>query len=205
MPSLFYLVSLFAFGTQVVLSKSDFFKFTVADVKQCEPVLLTFTGDDFRGKSGAIASLKVLPFNGTAVSVAVPSVNVTDTGVMVSFFPVGENVTFVATLDDSTGDNASRVSDILRVQPGPTSDCVPPPSTAPRTFSLQGVDDPLNSPRQCEPFTVKYNASMAGPPTVRFYSPTTSAFPLNLTSDDGQGTATYMMVCSHFSSTELIC
>lgn len=186
MQSLFFLVSLLAFGTQVVLADNGgSFKINIDTVRQCEPVFLNFTGSKPRS-DGDISQVQVVPVNGTAMSIPVPSVNVTDQGIQLSFIPLPTDSNFVVSLENSNGDNVSKISDLFRVQSSTNSSCLNT-TTPQKLFTL------VNEPRQCEVFTVQYDATKTSRPSIRYYRPQDSSNPVILNSDDGQGTATYLL------------
>lgn len=107
-----------------------------------------------------------------------------------SFLPIPAGSNFLTSINDDSGENLLKVSDILRVLPSPTgnSSCIPSPSR--RKFSLNAT-----TVSQCEEMVIRYNASaVARSPTVRFYNPTGSSSELNQTSDDPvQGIAKYLV------------
>ncbi|KAH8825053.1 hypothetical protein DL96DRAFT_1712085 [Flagelloscypha sp. PMI_526] len=132
MLSLFLLVLLFAFGTQVVLSDdgNKDFKVNIVNVTQCAPVFLNFTGTKPRS-DGIITQVQVVPINSTAMSVPVPQVNITDGGIQLSFLPVKADDTFVSS----------------------DTSCLVPPTNQ-KAFTL------VNEPRQCEAFTIASNGAV---------------------------------------------
>lgn len=183
-------LGILAFGSQAVLSST--FKFELSQVEQCQPVSITFVRDP---KANAVpVSLTLLPFGSQPISIPIPDAATNTSGIYVTFFPFAEGTTFMASLDDSTGENAAKVSDVIRVLPSPTGNttCLPTVRdevTSSRVFTLD------NTVSQCEDFTVSYNQSVVSiPPTVRLYSPEGPSFLLNRTSEDsGNGSATYLM------------
>jgi hypothetical protein len=177
-----------AFGSQVVLSLN--FKFELSQVEQCEPVSITFVGD--ANVNAVPMSLTLLPFGSHPISIPIPNAAANTSGVYVTFFPFAEGTTFLASLDDGAGENAAKVSDIIRVLPSPTGNTtclMPADDKVPSLFTL---DSALS---QCEEFTVTYNQSVISKsPTVRLYSPEGPSFIINRTSENpANGSATYMM------------
>ncbi|KAF9468623.1 hypothetical protein BDZ94DRAFT_1317790 [Collybia nuda] len=180
------------FGSQVVLALN--FKFELSRVEQCEPVSITLVGD--ASVSAVPMTLTLLPFGSRPISIPIPNAAANTSGIYVTFFPFAAGTTFLAALEDSFGENAAKVSDVIRVLPSPTGNatCLPttqeaeevPPTTI---FNLN------STPSQCEEFTVSYNKSIvSAAPTVRLYSPKGPSFVLNQTSEDQEsGSATYVM------------
>ena len=174
------------FGTQIV---SATLKFNLtANAQECEPFIIEFSG------SGDLtplppATLSILPFNSTAILVPITYPDLSQ-GIDLSFLPIPAGSDFITSMDDDSGENLIKVSDILRVLPSPTgnSSCMPSPS--PRKFSLNAT-----TVSQCEEMVIRYNASaVARSPTVRFYNPTGSSTELNQTSDDPvKGIAKYLV------------
>lgn len=190
---LFLVVLLFgvlAFGPQVVLSLN--FKFELSEVKQCEPVSVTFVGNS--NASAIPMWLTLVPFNSSPISIPIPNADANTSGVYVTFFPLEAGSTFVASLDDATGENVARVSDIIRVLPSPTGNttCLPTSNDAPKStpFTLKS-----STFSQCENFTLTYDRTVISrAPSVRFYNPRGPSRLLNLTTDEAAtGTATYLM------------
>ncbi|KAG6916325.1 hypothetical protein DXG01_007375 [Tephrocybe rancida] len=192
----FYLAALvfggLALGPQVVLSSLNF-TFALSEVKQCEPLSITFTGDS--NTSPTPLSLTLVPFNSQSTPVSLPISNTSSDifGVYVTFVPFPANTTFLASLDDASGENVAEVSGIVRVLPSPTGNvsCLPKRrlSTVTETFT---VDNSTFS--QCENFSVHYNPTVSHAPSVRIYNPEGPSQLLNLTNDDNTtGTATYLL------------
>lgn len=148
-------------GPQVV--QADF-KFTFnSTIRQCEPVSITFFQT---AKAKALpTSLTLLPFDSTPISIPLPNAATNSTGVTVTFLPLAAGTRFVASLDDETGDNSAKVSDIFRVFDSPTGDasCLAGAPAASNIFTLP------QTVSQCETFNVRYTS--AQPPTLRVYYP----------------------------------
>ncbi|GLB38239.1 hypothetical protein LshimejAT787_0501040 [Lyophyllum shimeji] len=184
------LFGVLAIGPQVVQSLA--FKFELSEVKQCEPVSITFVGNS--SASAVPMFLTLVPFNSSPISIPIPNAAANTSGVYVTFFPLEAGTTFVASLDDATGENVARVSDIIRVLPSPTNNttCLPASKDAakPTLFTLDN-----STFSQCENFTLTYNRTVLfRAPSIRFYSPRGPSRLLNLTSDDAAtGTATYLL------------
>ena len=180
------LLILSLFGTQIVCATLKFS--LTANAQECEPFTIEFSG------SGDLtplppATLSILPFNSTAILVPITYPDLSQ-GIDLSFLPIPAGSDFITSMDDDSGENLIKVSDILRVLPSPTgnSSCMPSPS--PRKFSLNAT-----TVSQCEEMVIRYNASaVARSPTVRFYNPTGSSTELNQTSDDPvKGIAKYLV------------
>lgn len=186
MLPLFFLFGLLALGPQVVLSASQF-KFTIGTVQQCEPVSITFSGVD---KAHPVpASLILLPFNATPIAIPIPNAATNSSGVYVTFLPLAANTQFMASLDDETGDNSAKVSDVIRVLPSPTNNasCLSTATVTTPAFTL------VDTPSQCENFTVAY-ATTRKAPTIRAFNPKGGSNPLTMVSDDTDtGRASYIM------------
>lgn len=177
-----------AFGSQVVLSSN--FKFQLSQVEQCEPVTITFVGNT--DVKAIPMLLTLVPFNSSPISIPIPNAASNTSGVYVTFVPFAAGTTFVASLDDTTGENVAQVSDVIRVLPSPTENkaCLPSlTDTTPKRFT---VDSTFS---QCEVFTVNYNRTViSSAPTVRLYSPNGPSRLLNVTTDEPEkGRATYVM------------
>ncbi|KAK7469077.1 hypothetical protein VKT23_003571 [Stygiomarasmius scandens] len=182
---LLFLAFVLVLGPQVVLS--DSFKFSFSEVQQCEPLSISFKGT-LDPEDPTPVTLTVLPFNGSVVSIPIPERALNSTSLNVSFLPLPEDSNFIASLDDTTGDNVGQVSDIVRVLPSDTTSC-----------SLQSKEDFVPSfavqdtLSQCENFTVRYDNGIA--PTVRIFFPRGPSYELNRIEDDpSTSTATYLMV-----------
>lgn len=181
------------FGTQIVSATLKFNLTTEA--QQCEPFTIGFSG------SGDLtplppATLSILPFNSTAIFVPIPNPELSP-GIDLSFLPIPAGSDFVTSIDDGSGENLIKVSDILRVLPSPTGNSSCTPSPSPRKFSLNAT-----TVSQCEEMVIRYNASaVARSPTVRLYNPTGSSTELNQTSDDPvKGIAKYLVSFSRGKS-----
>ncbi|KAF5369470.1 hypothetical protein D9758_002596 [Tetrapyrgos nigripes] len=196
---LLFLVFALILGPQVVLfvDGSSNFKFSFSEVQQCKPLSLIFKGDLEPGDPVPV-TLTVLPFNGTAVSIPIPSSAINSTGLNVTFLPFAEDTNFIASLDDASGDNAARVSDIFRVTAsGDTSCALQSQQKFVPSFSIL---DPIS---QCESFRVRYSNEQA--PTIRLFFPLIGSSPLNLVSDDPQTkTATYILAAPRQSQVVLM-
>lgn len=182
------LLRILAFGTQVVPVHGLKFNFT-ADVEQCKPFTVSFAGSSL---DGIPSFLSMIPVNSTAISIPLPDPSVVSTGITLTFLPFPAGSNFLASLDDSTGENLISVSDLKRVLPSSTDDssCVAPQNLGvAKRFTISA---PIS---QCEEFTINYDTSaVSRAPIVRLYSPKGSSFLLNSTSDNATvGTATYMM------------
>jgi len=182
---LLFLAFVLVLGPQVVLS--DSFKFSFSEVQQCEPLSISFKGA-LDPEDPTPVTLTVLPFNGSVVSIPIPERALNSTSLNVSFLPLPENSNFIASLDDTTGDNVGQVSDIVRVLSSDTTSC-----------SLQSKEDFVPSfvvqdtLSQCENFTVRYDHGIA--PTVRIFFPRGPSYELNRIEDDpSTSTATYLMI-----------
>ncbi|KAF8645118.1 hypothetical protein AX16_007947 [Volvariella volvacea WC 439] len=192
------LLSILVFGSQAVHSAR--FKFKFSEVQQCEPVSITFVGD--ADLDAVPMTLTVLPFNSNPVVIPIPNAAPNSSGVEVTFLPIAAGTTFIASLDDITGNNSAKVSDIIRVLPSPTNDstCLPSPSEQQRIFRLSGDVE------QCEELTVLYDTqTVSSAPSVRLFNPEGTSFLLELTNDDpAQGAARYMMKFSKRSDVVLL-
>ncbi|KAJ7600934.1 hypothetical protein C8J56DRAFT_21952 [Mycena floridula] len=168
-----FVIFLVALGQQVVPAAARF-RFTFSQIEQCQPVTISFTGND--GAKAIPSSLLLLPFNSTPVSIPIPNAAANSTGVTITFLPLAAGTQFIASLDDESGDSSARVSDIFRVLPSPTGDnsCLPSqPQTAPQ-FTMP------TSVAQCESFAVAYSSAA---PAVRVFAPNGGSFGLTLTGD----------------------
>ncbi|KAJ3483679.1 hypothetical protein NLJ89_g12042 [Agrocybe chaxingu] len=187
-----------AFGTLVLPAAALRFNFT--DVQQCDQVMISFAGSNLRNNS-VPSSLSILPVNSTAILVPLPDPGIINTGVALTFLPFAAGTNFVASLDDSAGENLIFVSDLIRVLPSASgnSSCLSNPS--PNQQKLFALTSPVS---QCENITVTYNTTLTTkPPIVRLYNPKGRSFRLNQTSDDrASGTATYLM--NFFRGREII-
>ncbi|KAF5382626.1 hypothetical protein D9615_003014 [Tricholomella constricta] len=183
------LFGVLAFGPQVVLSLD--FTFQLSEVKQCEPVSISFKGND---KANAIPMwLTLIPFSSSPISIPIPNAAVNTSGVLVTFMPFAAGTTFVASLDDATGENVAKVSDIIRVLPSPSNDSTCLPASQDTVVTHFTLDNSTFS--QCESFTLNYNRTIISrAPSARFYNPKGPSSLLNVTSDDPEtGTATYLL------------
>ncbi|KAL0960979.1 hypothetical protein HGRIS_005976 [Hohenbuehelia grisea] len=174
-----------AFGPQAVLSR---FKFSFSEIEQCGSFNISFFPDD-DAPNDIPVTLTLLPFGAQPITIPIPNTTLNTTGVFVTFLPLTNGTTFVATLDDAEGRNVGRVTDIMRVMPSSTGDssCLPALTDNTRLFDIRGT------PSQCNNFTVGYDRNGQAP-TVRIFSPFGRSFPLNLTSDNpDQHRATYLM------------
>ncbi|TFK40770.1 hypothetical protein BDQ12DRAFT_721387 [Crucibulum laeve] len=183
----FFLFGILALQTQAVLAR---LKFSFSDVQQCEPVNITFSGDV--DASVAAMTLSILPLNSTPIFIPIPMSAVAPSGVYVTFLPLPAGATFIASLDDLSGENVAQVSDVIRVLPSPSGNltCLSPAEEQPQTQQIFQLD---NTPSQCENLTISYNSSIvANPPSVRLYSPKGVSFLLNRTLVEN-GTATYLL------------
>lgn len=178
-----------AFGPQAVLSGS--FKFTISEVKQCEPVSITFREEGNITAEDIPTTLTILPYGSSPISIPIPNAGASISGVNVTFLPLAQDTMFLASLDDATGENTAKVSDVIRVSSSPidNASCLPPITDALTVFNV------TSNPTQCGNLTVTYNNLIVpSAPTVRFYNPKGPSWALNLTSDDpSSGTATYMV------------
>jgi hypothetical protein len=182
------LLRILAFGTQVAPAHGLVFNFT-ADVEQCTRFTVSFTGSSL---SSMPSFLSMIPVNSTAISVPLPYPFVVSAGIVLSFLPFPAGANFVASLDNSTGENLILVSDLKRVLPSSTnnSSCLAPQNVdVARRFTISATVS------QCEDFAINYDTSVVSrAPIVRLYSPKGPSFLLNSTSDNATaGTATYMM------------
>ena len=191
MPLLYagLLLHLLAFGTLVAPVFS--LQFNSATVQQCAPTLLSFSGLTSTAYR-APASLTLLPFNSTAITVPLQNINFS-AGIGLDFLPFAAGSQFIASLDDASGSNIINTSDIIPVLPSPNnnSTCVQTPDgTLARTFTLASA-----VVSQCQNFTINYDTTIVSQaPSVRLYSPSGPSFFLNSTSDDPiSGMATYIM------------
>lgn len=177
-----------AFGPQAVLSLITL-KFQISEVKQCEPVTMTFVGNT--GPDAIPMFLTLIPFGSSPLSIPIPNAAADSSGVYVTFVPFAAGTNFVASLDDATGENVAKVSDVIRVLPSDTGNttCLPT-GPSPTFFTLNN-----STFSQCEEFTLSYDRSVISrAPSGRFYSPKGSSRVLKLKSDDPTtGTATYVM------------
>ncbi|RDB17953.1 hypothetical protein Hypma_000948 [Hypsizygus marmoreus] len=189
---LFFAVLVFgvlALGPQVVLSLN--FNFNISKVEQCEPVSITFVGS---ASASAIPMLLTLvPSGYNPITIPIPNAAASTSGVYVTFVPFPAGTTFVASLDDVTGESVAKVSDIIRVLPSPTENTTCLPSLQDTTTRRFTVNSTTFS--QCENFTVAYDRTVVTrPPFIRFYNPNGPSRLLNLTADDpATGIATYLM------------
>lgn len=178
-----FLVTL-ALGQRIVLAKT--FKFKFDNVTQCEPVSISFRGSEVPADSIPV-TLTLIPLSAPPIMIEIPNAAVNSSGVYVTFFPLKAGTQFMASLDDDTGYNSARISDIFRVLDSGDDTCVPTPSPSP---------DPLftvsETMEQCNNFTVVYNTTSA--PSIRLFQPRGKSFRLTQQSDDTEGkTATYLM------------
>jgi len=183
------LLGVLAFGPQVVLSLN--FKFELSEVKQCEPVSITFVGNS----TNAIPMrLTLVPFNSNPISIPIPNAAANTSGVYVTFFPFAAGTNFLASLDDATGENVAKVSDIIRVLPSSTGSttCLPTSKDSANNTHFTVNDSTFS---QCEQFSLTYDRNVISrAPSVRLYNPKGPSLLLNSTADDtATGIATYLM------------
>ncbi|KAF8073874.1 hypothetical protein FPV67DRAFT_1666622 [Lyophyllum atratum] len=183
------LLGVLAFGPQVVLSLD--FKFELSEVKQCEPVSITFVGNSTKAVP---MRLTLVPFNSTPISIPIPNAAANTSGVYVTFFPFAAGTNFLASLEDATGENVAKVSDIIRVLPSSTGNttCLPASNGSANNTHLTVNDSTFS---QCEQFSLTYDRNVIyRAPSVRLYSPKGPSRLLNSTADDtATGIATYLM------------
>lgn len=116
-------------------------------------------------------TLTIVPFDGVPISIPIPNAtwdNSTSTGAAVTFLPLQAGVTFVASLDDSTGNSTGPTSDIIKVQDSSDDTCVPSNAGNPqeKIFTIEGTLG------QCDPFNVTYDPLVVKQtPTVRGFIP----------------------------------
>jgi hypothetical protein len=165
-------------------------QFSFPSPQQCSPLLLSFAGLA-SPPSGAPASLTIIPFNSTAIVIALQDINFT-AGIGLNFVPFVTGSEFIVSLDDANGNNIINTSEVLSVLPSPNNNttCIPGPSLQPNIFTLATPEV-----FQCQNFTINYNTTLASQaPSVRLYNPSGPSFLLNVTSDDSTtGAATYSM------------
>jgi len=185
---LFSFALLLVFVPHVVLST---IQFQISQVRQCEPVSITLTGDP--NMDPIPMTLTLIPFDYHLISVHLPNATANISGVYVSFFPFPQGTSFVATLDDVKKTSAGMpvVSDIIHVLPSPTGNttCL---SQAPRSPNIYTINSTIS---QCQEFNVTYNKSVVSQgPSIRLFNPLGPSFLLNQTADNrDEGTATYLM------------
>ncbi|KAF8158174.1 hypothetical protein B0H34DRAFT_674636 [Crassisporium funariophilum] len=182
------LLRVLAFGTQVAPAAASL-KFNFTDVAQCEPVMISFDGSN---TTEVPNSLSIIPFNSTAIVVPLPNPAIIYSGIAITFLPFAAGSNYIASLDDASGDNIIKVSDIIRVLPSSTgnSSCVSvPDANARRRYTL------ASSVSQCEEIMIQYDTTVVSQaPTVRLFNPKGSSFLLNLTRDEPDlGEARYLM------------
>lgn len=181
-----------AFGPQAVLSD---FKFSFSNVQQCGPFIISFSHDGLSASTLPL-TLTVLPFNSRAISIPILDSAPNSTGIYVTFLPLAAGTSFIASVDDATGENAGKISDVIKILPSSNdnSTCLPPITNSPaRLFKLDGTLS------QCATFNIDYDPTVVhSAPSVRSFSPEGSATPLNMSSNQASnGTATYLMSTAH--------
>ena len=191
---LFFVVLAFvALGQQVVLSASFRFNFS-SSIEQCAPLQVLYSG--FNSTDPIPTSLLLLPLNSTSLFIPIPNASPNSTGLAVSFLPLAAGTQFIASLDDSSGDNAARVSDIFQVQPSPTNDDSCLPSDSSPLFTLPA------SVSQCAPFSIGYPDAA---PSVRVFFPNGGSFSLNPSQNNVENqTAFYTLNVTHGSQVLLM-
>ncbi|KAJ7677437.1 hypothetical protein B0H17DRAFT_1206996 [Mycena rosella] len=187
LPAVFSVLAVVALGPQVVLGS---FKFNLSPVVQCEPVNITFAGGNANNHS-VPTTLTILPLvdNALPIKIAIPNAASNSTGIQLTFIPLPKNTLFIASFDDIEGPLAT-VSDVTKVAPptDPTAAATCFGNATPFVNFYQLVD----TPSQCETFTVAYNISA---PTIRAFLPRLGSTNLTLVNSTGPGpgTATYTM------------
>lgn len=192
-----FLLIVLTVGPQVVLSS---FKISLADIEQCGPVAITFSGNRPSANDLPL-TLAVMPFNSLPIFIPIPNTAVTSPTIRVAFFPLDEGTTFLVSLNDASGDSYGSTSDVMKIQPSSTgnSTCLPAANSTPRRFS---VDGPVS---QCQPFNVTYDTTLIDrPPSIRAYTPLQSAFTINETGEPTDGIETYLMSASRQTQVALL-
>ncbi|KDR82882.1 hypothetical protein GALMADRAFT_220878 [Galerina marginata CBS 339.88] len=182
---------LLVFALGALVAPANALKFTFTDVQQCDPVMISFSGSNLTGSNPPTA-LTILPINSTAISIPLPDPTLISSGIALTFLPFIAGSNFLASLDNSTGENLIDVSDLIRVLPSPNgnSSCIPPLTT--ETKKLYTM---VNDIVQCEEMSITYDKSLvSNPPIVRLYNPQGPSFLLNMTSNNSTaGVAKYLL------------
>lgn len=175
---------------QAVLAR---FKFSLSAVEQCGPVNITFSGNDPSADAIPI-TFTILPFNSTPISIPIPNAMTNSSGVYVTFLPLPEGTTFIASLDNAAADNTGKVTDVIKVLPSSTGNTTCLPAAVANTDRFIFDDSVF----QCELFNVSYDPTIVPrPPSIRSFIPLGGSDRINLTSRPSEGTASYTMTAEH--------
>ena len=184
------LVYFLAFSPHAVLSLFELVSYS--PIQQCGPFNVSFAGGI---PPTAPLTLTVLPFNSTPLAFTVPQSawdNSTASGSFVTFLPLPEGVSLMASLDDASGNSAALTSEVLQIGSSDNTSCISTANTTdPSTFRL------LNTTvSQCSPFSVAHNFSSPDYPiSVRVLIPAGLSPWLQRTSlYSGQGVDTFTFV-----------
>jgi hypothetical protein len=180
----------------VVLAKSFSFSFSPNPIQQCKPVTVKFAGLD--ADDPLPQSLSLLPFGIQPISIPINGATSDSEGISLSFLPIKAGAKFLASLDDSQGDNASKVSDIFSVVDSDDASCLPANYSVP-PFSVSFP----NSTSQCEPFDVLYDPAR-DPPAIRVFLPTQGSFLLNSLNSTSSGNASYVAPLPRFAQVLMV-
>jgi len=166
-PFFFFLPSVTAFTT-----------IRFSSIRQCGPFNVTFSGNQ---PTALPLALTVVPFGSSAIPISIPLPNPewdskTSTGVAITFLPYPAGTTFIASLDDATGQGTGFTSDIIRILQSDDASCV---STAVKAQTYT-AKPPFS---QCQPFNIAFDPTQAVPPVVRLFVPNGQAPLLNRTQD----------------------
>lgn len=194
-PMLFPLLGLVYFLAllpQAVLSVFEFISYS--PIQQCGPFNVSFVGGT--PPTALPLTLTVLPFNSTPLVFFVPQSawdNSTASGSYVTFLPLPEGVSLMASLDDALGNSAALTSEVIQIRPSDNTSCISTAANATSpTFRL--LDAAVS---QCSPFSVTRNSSSLDHPiSVRVLIPTGLSSRLQRTSfysSQGVDTFTFIM------------
>ncbi|TFY60534.1 hypothetical protein EVJ58_g5089 [Rhodofomes roseus] len=198
-PSALVGLSVLALGPQPVLSVFDFVTFS--SPSQCAPFTIQYSGGT--APTSWPPQLTVVPFNSTPFSIPLFNAvfnDTSETGHAVTFLPLPQGTQFVASLDDGNGDSAGPVSDVITIDADNSTKCLQfEKNETANPFSL------VNTPSQCESFTVNFDTAEAAAPTVRAFITGKLAFTANQTANDATaGSASYLMAAAHGTEVTLL-
>jgi hypothetical protein len=150
-------------GPQVALSMLS--PPTFSPVEQCGAVSTSFSGSI--AVSDLPLTLTMLPVDSVPLTITLPDSSwVNSAGgnhEATVFLPFQSNTSFVATLQSSSADFLTNVSNIITVQPSMNFTCLQDTTSDPPA-RLYNLETPL---AQCEAFTVSFNSTLIQAPTVQ--------------------------------------
>jgi hypothetical protein len=166
--------------------------FTISEVVQCSPFAIGFSSNATAMDSPL--TLTVLPFSDEPLTFPIPDTALNTSGVSVSFIPIRANKEFIASVDDSAGQNIALVSGVTTVLPSLAGNdsCL---SSSGNSVHSNGYKV-LTTPGQCQDISITYDTTyVMTAPTVRAFTPNGNSVVLPQTSDDPvNGTATYTII-----------